>query len=63
MDLELQDSKFRVVLLYRLMKHLASNIKNIKESLHRMQKYILGKLSNGNKANNVKDLEVVRKIA
>jgi len=63
MDLELQDSKFRVVLLYRLMEHLASNIKNIKESLHRMQKYILGKLSNGNKANNVKDLEVVRKIA
>jgi len=45
------------------MEHLASDIKNIKESLHRMQKYILGKSINSDKANNVKDLEGVRKVA
>jgi len=61
-DLESWNSKFRAVLLHRSIKHLASNIKNIKESLHRMQKYILGKSINGDKANNVKDLESVRKM-
>ena len=45
------------------MEYLAPNIKNIKESLHRMQKYILGKLINGDKANNVKDLESIKKVA
>ena len=44
------------------MEHLASNIKNIKKSLIRMQKYILGKSINGNKANNIKDLKNVSKI-
>jgi len=45
------------------MEHLAFNIKNIKESLHRMQKYILGKSINSDEANNVKDIEGVRKVA
>lgn len=45
------------------MEHLVSNIKNIKESLHRIQKYILDKLIDGDKANDVKDLEGVRKVA
>ena len=62
-DLESWDGEFKAVLLYGLMEHLAPNIKNIKESLHRMQKYILGKLINDDKANNVKDLESVRKAA
>ena len=62
-DLELWDSEFRAVSLHGLMEHIASDIKNIKESLHRMQKYILGKAINGDKANNIKDLEDVRKVA
>jgi len=45
------------------MKHLASNIKNIKDSLHRMQKYILGKVIDGDRANDIKDLEDVSKAA
>ena len=52
-----------MISLYRLIEHLASDIKNIKESLHRMQKYILDKTINGDKANNVKDLEDVGKTA
>ena len=43
------------------MEYLASNIKNIKESLRRMQKFILGKAIKGNKANNIKDLENIGK--
>ncbi len=41
------------------MKYLASNIKNIKNPLHRMQKYILGKVINGDRANDIKDLKDV----
>jgi len=40
-----------------------SDIKNIKESLTRMQKYILDKTIKGSEANNVKDLESVGKAA
>ena len=39
------------------MEHLAFDIKNIKESLYRMQKYILGKAINSDKANDIKDLK------
>jgi len=63
LDLELWDGKFRVVSLHRSMEYLASNIKNIKELLQRMQRYILGKTINGNKANNIKDLEEVGRVA
>jgi len=45
------------------MEHLASDIKNIKESLQRMQRYILGKAIDGSKANNIKDLKGVSKAA
>ena len=38
------------------MEHLASNILNVKESLIRIQKYIVGKSIDGTKANEVKDL-------
>jgi len=58
----LWDGEFRAVSLHGLMKHLASNVKNIKESLQRMQRYILGKTINGNKANNIKDLKGVGKV-
>ena len=45
------------------MEHLASDIKNIKDSLIRICKYILGKSIEGDKANSVKDLEDVGKVA
>ena len=45
------------------MEYLASDIKNIKDSLIRMCKYILGKTINGNKANSIKDLKGVGKAA
>jgi len=52
-----------VVSLHRSMEYLASNIKNIKELLQRMQRYILGKTINGSKANNIKDLKEVGRVA
>ena len=39
------------------------DIKNIKESLTRMQKYILDKTIEGGEANNVKDLKGISKVA
>jgi len=45
------------------MEHLALDVKNIKNSLTRMQKYILGKSINEDKANNIKDLEGIGKTA
>jgi len=45
------------------MVHLALDIKHIKESLRRMQKYILNKSIEGDKANDVKDLEGVSEVA
>ena len=50
------------VSLHELIEHLASDIKHIKESLRRMQKYILNKSIEGDKANNVKDLEGIGKV-
>jgi len=43
------------------MEHLASDVKNIKDSLYKMCKYILGKSIDGNKANEVQDLKDVGK--
>ena len=51
------NGKFRAISLYGLIEHLGSNIRNIKESLFRMEKYILSKCIDGSKANNIKDLE------
>jgi len=41
------------------MEYLALDIKHIKESLYQIQKYILNKLIEGNKTNDVKDLNVI----
>ena len=41
------------------MEHLASDVKNIKDLLIRMCKYILGKYIDSNKANSIKDLKDV----
>jgi len=45
------------------MEYLGSDIKNIKESLFRMEKYILGKDIDGSKANDIKDFEGLGKAA
>jgi len=42
------------------MKHVASDVKNIKDSLYRIGKYIRGKAINNN-SNNCKDLKGVGK--
>jgi len=44
------------------MEHLASDIKNIKDSLHKMRKYIMGKSINEGNTNNVKNLEGISKV-
>ena len=44
------------------MEHLASDIINIKEFLHRMERYIKGKSINNNNTSNVKDLEGISKV-
>jgi len=61
LDPKLWDSNFHTVSLYRLIKYLVSDIQNIKEFLTRMQKYILDKSIENNKANKVKDLESIGK--
>ena len=48
--------------MYRLIEHLASDIKNIKKSLFRIEKYILGKGIDSNKTNEIKDLEGLGKV-
>ena len=53
------DGNFHTVLLHGSMEHLASNALNIKELLTRMQKFIAGKSINGNKANDLKDLNSI----
>ena len=55
------DGHFRAVSLHGSIEHLASNALNIKESLTRIQKYIAGKFIDGNKANDVKDLNSMGK--
>ena len=44
------------------MEHLSSDIKNIKDFLHRMGKYIKDKSINNSNPNNIKDLEDVGKV-
>jgi len=63
LDSESWDGNFQAILLCGSIKNLASNIKNIKNFLNRMRKYILSKSIKGNKANNIKDLEGVSKAA
>ena len=63
LDPESWDSEFRAVSLYKSIEHLASAIKNIKESLQRMQRYILDKAIDSNKANDIKNLKGIDKVA
>ena len=61
LDLEKWNSDFCAIFLHRSMEYLAYDIKNIKDSLHRMEKYIKGKSINDSNPNNVKDLESMDK--
>jgi len=57
------NGEFYVISLYSSIEYLASDVKNIKDSLSRMCKYILDKTINDDKANNIKDLEDIGKVA
>ena len=63
LDPDSWDNKFKAISLHSSIEHLGSDIKNIKESLSRMEKYILSKSIDGNKANNIKDFEGLDKTA
>ena len=57
------DSNFQAISLHESIEHLVSDNKNIKDSLVRMCKYILGKSIEDDKANSVKDLKSIGKVA
>jgi len=61
LDPEKWDGNFHATSLYKAIEHLASDIKNIKDSLRRIGKYIRDKSINNN-PNNIKNLEGVGKI-
>ena len=63
LDPESWDGNFWAILLHGSIEHLASNIKNIKESFGKMQKYILSKAIESDKDNNIKDFKDVSKAA
>jgi len=62
LDPDSWDGEFYAVSLHGFMEHLASNIKNIKDSLYRMLKYVMGKSINEENANDIKDLEGIGKV-
>jgi len=60
LDPEEWDGDFCATSLHRAMEHLVSDVKNIKDSLYKMGKYIQGKSIDSN-PNNIKDLKGVGK--
>jgi len=61
LDLESWDGNFHAISLHGFMKHIASDILSIKNSLFRIKRYILGKSINGDKADDFKDLSGMSK--
>ena len=57
------DCNFHTISLHGSLEHLASDIKSIKESLKRMQKYILNKSIISDKVNDIRDLECISEAA
>ena len=57
LDSDSWDGNFHAVSLHSSMEHLASDALNIKESLSRMHKYILGKSIKNSGANDVEDFK------
>jgi len=62
LDPESWNGNFRAIFLHRFMEHLVSNVKNIKDSLHRMGRYIKGKSIIDSNANDIKDLDGIGKV-
>ena len=60
LDSKSWDDEFHAVSLHRSIEHLVSNIKNIKEFLQRIGKYIKAKSVNAD-LNNIKDLDSIGK--
>jgi len=58
---ELWDGNFHPISLYRSMEHLASDAKNIKDSLNFIAKYISNKQINSSKANEVGEFNSISK--
>jgi len=57
MEPELWDGSFHPISLYRFIKYLASDFKNIKNSLNFMAKYISNKQIDPAKSNNLEDFK------
>ena len=62
LDPESWNGEFYAVSLHRSIEHLVSDIKNIKDFLCRMGKYIQGKSIIKENLNSVKDLEGIGKV-
>ena len=62
LDLESWDGNFYVMSLYKSMEHIISDAKNIKDSLFRKWRYILGNSVKDTKINDVKNLEGISKV-
>ena len=60
---DIWNSNFHLVSLHSSIKHLASDVKNIRESLYHMMKYILNKSTKNGKANKVNDLKGIGETA
>jgi len=56
-DPDLWSGDFRPISLHGSVEHIASDAKNIRESLNFMAKYIKGKQSDDNNINELKDLD------
>jgi len=62
LDPESWDGNFHAIFLHRSMERLASDVKNIKDSLYRIGRYIKGKSIIDSNANGIKDLDSVGKV-
>jgi len=58
---DLWNGNFHSILLYSTLEYFLLDFKNIKEFLYYISKYIENKKINGNKVNNVLDLEGIGK--
>jgi len=63
LDLESWDGNFNLISLHKSIEHLVSGAKNIKEFLYYIQKYILNKKIESNKANDINDLKGIGEAA
>jgi len=57
------DGNFHATSLHGAMEHLVSDVKNIKDSLHRMGKYIRGESIDNTNPNDVKNFESIDNLS